>query len=88
MWQGRLSSIQFNQVMSDLASVARAKIENAKRILPILASDPRIGYGHCYSIAYDREMVEIKLRQCDYVLRKEIPRLGSFIRFHLWNKFP
>ena len=50
--------------------------------------DVRIGYGHCYGMVYDAEMMRDKLRQREYVLNSEIPDLGSIIRFHLWNDFP
>jgi hypothetical protein len=78
----------FNFSMDGLARILRDEIANAERILPILARDPRIGYGHCYGIVYDAEMVREKLRQCEYVLNTELPRLASFMRFHLWNEYP
>ncbi len=88
LWQQHLTLPEFRDRLAELSAVAQAEIENSRRILPILARDFRIGYGHCYGVVYDDEMVRDKLRQCEYVLNQEIPRLGAVIRFHLWHDFP
>ncbi|MBI4025617.1 MAG: hypothetical protein HY360_11605 [Verrucomicrobia bacterium] len=64
------------------------ELQNARRILPILARDPRIGYGHCYGIVYDQEMVERKISHCEHLLAKELPRFSSQVRFHIWHDHP
>ena len=60
----------------------------ARRILPILDRDPRIAYNHCYRNPYDKEMVRAKIRQCEWVVDTELPRLSRELRFHLWLEFP
>lgn len=86
LWQQRSDSVRFKRGIAGLQQIVGDEITNARRILPILARDPRIGYGHCYGIVYDREMVEDKLRQCAYVLEKELPWLSRGVHFHLWNE--
>jgi len=77
----------FAKTMKSLQDVLAAEIANAERSLPILARDPRPGFGYCYGMAYDREMVEDKLRQCRYVRDVELPLFDKTVRFHLWNEF-
>lgn len=88
LWRQRVNRPRFNRLMRQLGVIVQAEIGNAERSLPILARDLRIGYGHCYGIVYNAELVRDKLRQCRYLLEKEIPRLSAMIRFHLWNDFP
>lgn len=88
LWEKRSDLSLFRKRVASLQQIIRAEIANARRILPILARDPRIGYGHCYGIVYDAGMVKEKLRQCEYVLDTELPRLSQGIRFHLWNEYP
>lgn len=88
LWSSRCKLPELKRRIAALEKIVRVEIENARRVLPILARDPRIGYGHCYGIVYDAEMVEEKLRQCEYVLNKELPRLSQGLRFHLWNEYP
>ncbi len=88
LWQRRCDSAQFQTRIAALEGIVRDEIANTRRILPILTRDPRIGYGHCYGIVYDIEMVQDKLRQCEYVLNQELPWLSRGMRFHLWNEYP
>lgn len=83
-----LTSPEFEDRLRDLDGILGREIENARRALPVLQSDPRIGYGFTYGEVYDAEMVEQKIRQCEFVRNKELPRLGSVIRFHVWSQYP
>lgn len=88
LWRRRSDASSFRKQAAALQQIIRAEIANARRILPILVRDPRIGYGHCYGMVYDAAMVNDKLRQCAFVLENELPRLSQGIRFHLWNEYP
>ena len=79
---------EFDRRLDALRAVVEREIANACRTLPILERDPRIGFGHIYGEVYDREMVAEKLDQCRYLLEKEIPRLRSFVHFHVWQVHP
>lgn len=72
-------------IWEELTKVTDQEIANASRALPILARDPRIGFGYTYGEVYDTEMVREKIEQCRFVRENEIPRLRSFMRFHLWQ---
>jgi hypothetical protein len=87
LWQGALDHAGFRAILADLAGTLRAEIANAERALPILARDPRIGYGHCYGPVYDAAMVRDKLRQCRQVLEQELPSFSQGVRFHVWLDF-
>lgn len=83
-----MSSQEFESCLRDLDGILGCEIENARRALPILQSDPRIGFGFTYGEVYDSVMVEQKIRQCEFVRNKELPRSGSVIRFHVWSQYP
>ncbi len=87
LWRRPLDMPAFVKRIEGLKELVRREIANAERSLPILARDNRIGYIHCYGIAYDAEMVEDKLRQCRIVLNDELPFFDWTVRFHLWNDF-
>lgn len=72
-------------IWSQLRDVLDREIANAARALPILQRDPRIGFGFSYGEVYDREMVEQKIAQCRHVRHAELPRVESFLRFHIWQ---
>lgn len=88
LWQQKIGRKEFAMLFAELTAIAQSEIANTEPVLPILARDPRIGYGHCYGTVYDAEMVNQKLRQCRYLVEKELPRLSSLIRFHLWLDYP
>lgn len=88
LWRDRIDRDQLVDAFAQLAEIARAEIENARRILPIFDRDPRIAYNHCYGNPYDEEMVRAKIRQCEWVVDTELPRLSRELRFHLWADFP
>ena len=88
LWRDRIDRDQLVDAFAPLAEIARAEIESARRILPILDRDPRIAYNHCYRNPYDKEMVRAKIRQCEWVVDTELPRLSRELRFHLWLEFP
>ena len=79
---------EFESIISELRGVIEREMTNARRALPIVREDPRIGFGHTYGEVYDAEMIEQKLRQCEFVLSRELPRIASIIRFHIWQQFP
>lgn len=83
-----LNPEEFQSILAGLGSLLDREIKNASRTLPILESDPRIGYGYVYGEVYDGEMVEQKIRQCEFVRDRELPRIGSVIRFHVWQQYP
>lgn len=80
-----LAKDALEEIWGELLTVTDREIANASRALPILERDPRIGFGFTYGEVYDREMIEDKLRQCRWVRDSELPRLRSFIRFHVWQ---
>ncbi len=80
-----LSQNALDEICEKLTLVAEREIVNASRALSILERDFRIGFGFAYGEVYDREMILEKLRQCRWVRDFEIPRVRSFIRFHLWQ---
>lgn len=82
----QLDESSLDQILTSVVGVIDAEVANAERALPILARDPRIGFGFTYGPVYDRKMVEEKIRQCREVKDSEIPRIRSFLRFHLWQK--
>ncbi|MCX7004464.1 MAG: thiamine pyrophosphate-dependent dehydrogenase E1 component subunit alpha [bacterium] len=47
-----------------------------------------LNYRDALKEALIEEMVRDKLRQCNYVLQQEIPRISAVVRFHLWYDFP
>jgi len=83
-----VSSGEFESCLGEMDAILGREITNARRALPVLQSDPRIGYGFTYGEVYDSEMVEQKIRQCEFVRSKELPRIGSVIRFHVWRQYP
>jgi len=87
LWRERGGIERFRRGMAELAGFVRDEIANARRALGILERDFRVGYGHCYGEVYDADMVRAKIRQCEYVIDREIPRLDHFVRFHLWNDY-
>lgn len=77
----------FQKWIDELSSILREEISNAESALPILERQPSVGYGHCYTEVYDHSLVSDKIRQCRYVLEKELPRFSSVVRFHVWLDF-
>jgi len=72
--------------IDELRAVVTEEIDNARRALPILERDTRIGWGHAYGQVYDAEMVRDKIRQCLHVRDAELPDLQSGILFHVYGK--
>lgn len=83
-----ITNTQLDQALAEMDAVVRAEIRNAQRALPILEKDPRIGYGFTYGEVYDVEMVREKIQQCEFIADKDLPRIGSMIRFHVWSRYP
>jgi len=83
-----ISLEEFNATLEAMREVLQREIENAQRALPLLEADPRIGYGFTYNEVYDADMVRDKIRQCEFVKDRELPRIGSVIRFHVWTRYP
>lgn len=88
LFRERADTTKFRSTIEKLTVIANEEAENACRALSILDRDPRIGYGHCYGIVYDKEMVESKIAQCKHLVTNELPRFSTQIRFHLWNEYP
>ena len=88
IWREKMDRGGLAAAFDELDAIARAEIENARRILPILERDPRIAYTHCYRNPYDADMVREKIAQCEYVVETELPKLNRGLRFHLWMEFP
>lgn len=65
-----------------------AEIANAEAALPLLEADPRLGYGFCYGIVYDAQMVREKIAQCREVRDIDLPAQAKDLRFHLYAIFP
>lgn len=84
----RSTPAAFRAQLARMTEIIDDEIANAERILPILARDPRIGYGHCYGPVYDADMVTAKIAQCRYVRDVEFPRFSKVIRFHNWGETP
>ena len=78
----------FQEAFKNLSQIVEREIANAQNALPLVESDPRLGYGHNYGPVYDSAMIRAKIRQCEFVLSQELPRISSVIRFHVWSQFP
>ena len=74
--------------LDGLVQILKEEISNSSKAIELLKNDPRIGYGYSYGIAYDIQMIEEKIEQCHYVINKEIPKLATGMRFHLYGTFP
>ncbi|MBQ5931334.1 MAG: hypothetical protein IIX00_03650 [Tidjanibacter sp.] len=59
------------------------EIENAKAALPLVDADSRLGWEPTMNYLGDREHIEWKIRQVQYVLEKEIVKLKKSIEFEL-----
>ena len=79
---------QFTTRLNVLQTILDDEIGNAEAMLPIIAREPRIGYGHCYGHAYDEAMIRAKLIQCRRVKEIELPRFSQVVRFHVWLESP
>lgn len=75
-------------VFDSLAAIIDREVANAQVALGLVRADPRLGFGHTYGEAYDAEMIEQKIRQCEFLRQNELPRIRSVIRFHVWYRFP
>jgi len=82
------SAGDFETQTAGLQAILTREIENARRALPIVKADARIGFGHNYGRVYDGEMIQSKIRQCEFVRDRELPRIGSIVRFHVWYRYP
>lgn len=78
----------FQETVKKLSQIVEREIANAQNALPLVEADPRLGFGHNYGPVYDSTMIRAKIRQCEFVLHREIPRISSVIRFHVWSQFP
>jgi len=88
LWREPIDRDTFVGRIDTLTEIAQAEIQNARRALPLLERDPRIGYNYCYRVAYDAEMVKEKIAQCEIVVNDELPGFNGEIRFHVWMEFP
>jgi len=87
LFASRSDEESLNVSVERLTGVLSEEIENARRAIPVLERDPRVGYGHAYGQIYDVDMVENKLRQCRYVRDFELPELEALITFHVYCKY-
>jgi hypothetical protein len=71
-----------------MQKILAAEIANAESALPLLENDPRLGYGFCYGIVYDAQMVREKIAQCRQVMDIELPTQAKDLRFHICQIFP
>jgi hypothetical protein len=75
-------------ITRQMQEILVAEIANAESALPLLENDPRLGFGYCYGIVYDAEMVREKIAQCRFVKDTELPMQAKDLRFHLYSIFP
>ena len=59
-------------VISEMEELLFAEIENARETLPIVDADSRLGWEPSMLYLGDRECIEWKIKQVEYVLNKEI----------------
>lgn len=78
----------FETIMDELRKIAGEEAANARRSLPLLENDPRIGFGYTYGEVYDADMVREKIAQCEYLMANELNRIESLLRFHIWQEYP
>ncbi len=71
------------KIVSDMEKILYAEIENAKAALPLVDADSRLGWEPTMNYLGDREHIEWKIRQVQYVLEKEIVKLKKSIEFEL-----
>ena len=74
--------------LNELVQILEEEISNSSGAIELLKNNPEIGYGYSYGIAYDMQMIEEKIKQCQYVINEEIPKLAAGMRFHLYGVFP
>ena len=79
---------ELNLRIRELRELLDDEIANAESAISLLRRDARLGYIHCYGIAYDALMVKEKIAQCRFVRDEELPELAKGLRFHLFTVFP
>ena len=79
---------EMNQLIEQMQRIVLKEIRNAERAIPLLERDVRLGYGYCYGVVYDAQMVREKIAQCRFIVQQELPLLAKSLRFHLYNVFP
>lgn len=78
----------FERSCAAILGIVDREVANAKVALALVRDDARLGFGHTYGEVYDAEMIEDKIRQCEFLINSELPRIRSVIRFHVWYRFP
>ena len=68
-------------IVKQMKEVLYKEIENAKNTIPIVEVDSRLGWEPSMLYLGDKEAIEWKIRQVNYVLTEEIVALERKINF-------
>ncbi len=66
-------------ILDDMEQLLLAEAENAKGAIPVVERDSRLGWEPSMLYLGDKEQIEWKLRQIDYVLTKEMVKVRKSI---------
>lgn len=66
-------------ILEDMEQLLLKEVENAKAAIPLLEEDSRLGWEPTMLYLGDKEHIEWKIRQIDYVINKEMVNLRKSI---------
>lgn len=62
-----------NKIVNEMLEIARNELENAKKTIPLVEFDSRLGYEPSMEYMCDREHLEIKIKLLENVINSELP---------------
>ncbi|MBQ2696171.1 MAG: hypothetical protein IJF61_02590 [Clostridia bacterium] len=68
-------------ILDEMETLLLSEIENAKDTIPLVEADSRLGWEPTMLYLGDREHLEWKIRQVQYVLEKEMVKVRKLIEF-------
>ncbi len=66
-------------ILDDMEQLLLAEVENAKATIPVVERDSRLGWEPSMLYLGDKEQIEWKIRQVDYVINKEMVKVRKSI---------
>ncbi len=70
-----------NKILDEMEALLHAEIENARNTIPLVEVDSRLGWEPSMLYLGDREHLEWKIRQVEYVLNFEMVKLRNATNF-------
>ncbi len=70
----------FTKIVDDMEALLRAEIENAKSGIELVEYDSRLGWEPSMEYMTDREHIEWKIRQVNYVINTELKNLRTALK--------